>query len=113
MEGFLFAQYTGTYTFSTDSNVDNYLGLWSYDNAYAYTNDNADFQGVRAGSSGYHGGSFSYSLTAGDIVPLTFIYMNGGGIGSYTLTYTNPQGTASVDGAFIPACEDGNPWANA
>lgn len=123
MQGFLFARESGSYTLSIGRNgepssevtVDNYFGVWSGNSAYQYTNDNADFRARRQGSGASFqqiNGAATYNLASGEVKPITAIYLNGGGAGSYQFYLYPPGGSEVTDTSsyFIPACDQGNPF---
>lgn len=108
MQGYLYAANgTGDYTIATPKTVDNALYFWSGTKAFdSYTNDNVDYQAVRAGRSvNFYGGSFTIYMAAGELVPVTIMWVNGGGVGKARMTIESPDGTiyASTAGFFAPA----------
>lgn len=112
-QGFLHAITDGTYVVASDNTIDNGMYVWSGDNAYnGYNNNNMDYQAVRAGVGPYFGGSQTYELNAGDLIPFTIMAVNGGGPGRAILSITTPDGTTTgSDGHFVPACPNNNPFS--
>ncbi|KAH0147946.1 hypothetical protein KCU67_g11654, partial [Aureobasidium melanogenum] len=101
----------GTYTISTPNSIDNGLYFWDYDTAFnAYSNDNTAYQAVRAGSGPYSGGSTTLNLAYGEVVPVTIMWVNGGGIGAASMSITDPMSTthSSTAGFWIPADDAGS-----
>lgn len=111
MQGYFYAAYgAGPYTLSTPNTIDNGLYFWDYANAFDYNNNNVAYQAVRAGSSGFYGGSTTLTLAYGELVPVTIIWINGGGNGAAFMKVTGPDGIAhsSTAGFFIPADDSGS-----
>ncbi|KAL0260759.1 hypothetical protein SLS55_004449 [Diplodia seriata] len=107
MQGFFVAQATGTYTISTSADyIDNYGYLWTGDAAYTWTDGTTAYAATRTGG-GYFGGSTSITLNAGDAVPMTWLWANGGGVGRSHFVITTPSGSSVTDttGYFAPACD--------
>jgi hypothetical protein len=121
MQGYFYAANgAGDYQLSTDSNIDNALYVWTGDNAYTqYDNDNVAYQAVRAGVGGYYGGSTTLTLAEYELVPITIMWINGGGIGAAFMTVIDPSGNEYYDatsGFFLPAddyrmCFQSNPFS--
>lgn len=113
MQGYVYAATSGTYTFTTGTSgvfVDNYLGLWLGDKAYSdWTNNNADFAAVRT-SSGSVPGTYTTTMVAGELRPITLIFINGGGPASFNFQIITPDGTVHGDtsGFFVQACGSGS-----
>lgn len=107
LQGFFIASETGTYTFSSSSSyIDNWGYLWTGDVAYSSWNDsNTDFQASRTGS-GYYGGSSSVTMNAGDAMPMTWLWANGGGVGQSWFEVTLPDGSSTTDTSsyLVSAC---------
>ncbi|KAI1873855.1 uncharacterized protein JN550_003124 [Neoarthrinium moseri] len=107
LQGFFIAQQSGTYTFySSRDYIDNWGYLWTGDAAYSSWDDtNTAFQASRTGA-GYYGGSSSVTLNAGDAIPLTWLWANGGGVARSYFMITAPDGTSTTDstGYFVQAC---------
>ncbi|KAG9690494.1 hypothetical protein KCU95_g12247, partial [Aureobasidium melanogenum] len=112
MQGYFYAaQGAGTYTISTPNTIDNGLYFWDYDTAFnAYSNSNTAYQAVRAGSGPYTGGSTTLNLAYGEVVPVTIMWVNGGGIGAASMSVTDPSSTthSSTAGFWIPADDAGS-----
>ncbi|KAH0041903.1 hypothetical protein KCU78_g879, partial [Aureobasidium melanogenum] len=112
MQGYFYAaQGAGTYTISTPNSIDNGLYFWDYDTAFnAYSNGNTAYQAVRAGSGPYSGGSTTLNLAYGEVVPVTIMWVNGGGIGAASMSITDPSLTthSSTAGFWIPADDAGS-----
>ncbi|OMP88075.1 hypothetical protein BK809_0002832 [Diplodia seriata] len=107
MQGFFVAQATGTYTISTSADyIDNYGYLWTGDAAYTWTDGTTAYAATRTGG-GYFGGSTSITMNAGDAVPMTWLWANGGGVGRSHFVITTPSGSSVTDttGYFAPACD--------
>lgn len=107
LQGFFIAAETGTYTFSSSGNyIDNWGYLWTGDAAYSgWDDDNTDFQASRT-TAGYYGGSTTVAVNAGDAIPLTWLWANGGGAGQSYFVITSPDGSTVTDttGFFVQAC---------
>ncbi|KAF4310873.1 hypothetical protein GTA08_BOTSDO13428 [Botryosphaeria dothidea] len=106
MQGFFVAQATGTYTISTSASyIDNYGYLWTGDAAYTWTDDTTAYAATRTGA-GYYGGSTTITMNAGDAIPMTWLWANGGGVGQSHFVITTPSGSSTTDstGYFAPAC---------
>lgn len=118
MQGYFYAPQTGVYTLTTGYSgifVDNYLGLWSGDKAYnAWDNNNADFISIRAEEDGSDNepGTFVTTLTAGQLLPITLIFMNGGGGAGFHFEVYTPDESVYDDTSsfFLPPCDNGNPF---
>jgi hypothetical protein len=112
MQGYLYAAYgPGTYTIYTPNTIDNGLYVWTHDTAFnAYNNGNTAYQAVRAGSGPYTSGSTTLTLAYGEVVPVTIMWVNGGGIGAASMSITDPAGTyhSSTFGFWIPADDSGS-----
>lgn len=112
MQGYLYAAYgAGTYTISTPDTIDNGLYVWTGATAFnAYNNGDMAYQAVRAGSGPYTSGSTTLTLAYGEVVPVTIMWVNGGGIGAAVMGITDPAGTyhSSTAGSFIPAADSGS-----
>lgn len=108
-QGFLFARATGEYVFNTGPLNDNELVIWGGDVAYRdYTNDNANIVSVENPDS--IPTSYSFSLVAGELFPLTMILANGGGPLQMHVTVDGPgdedyPGRADL---LVPACDSGS-----
>jgi len=121
MQGYFYAANGGgDYQLSTGGNVDNALYVWTGDDAYTdYDNDNVAYQAVRAGSGPYYGGSTTLTLAEYELVPVTIMWVNGGGIGAAFMTVVDPVGNEYDDytaGFFLPsddnrACFQSNPFS--
>lgn len=111
MQGFFVAPEAGIYTFSSSSSyVDNWGYVWAGDVAYSEWDDgNVLYAASRTGSGPYLGGSGTVTLDAGDAIPMTFLWANGGGVGRSDFEITTPDGTTYTDstGFFAPACDAG------
>ncbi|KAL1618797.1 hypothetical protein SLS56_010400 [Neofusicoccum ribis] len=106
LQGFFVAQATGTYTISTSSSyIDNYGYLWTGDAAYSWADNTAAYAATRTGA-GYYGGSTSITMNAGDAIPMTWLWANGGGVGRSHFVITTPSGSSVSDttGYFAAAC---------
>lgn len=108
MQGYFIASEAGTYTFSSSSaNVDNWNYVWAGDVAYsAWDDSNVLYAASRTGPGPYINGSGTVILDAGDAIPMTFLWANGGGVGRSDVEITTPDGTTYTDstGFFTPAC---------
>ncbi|KAJ4348832.1 uncharacterized protein N0V89_010210 [Didymosphaeria variabile] len=107
LQGFFIAKETGTYTFSSSGNdVDNYGYAWSGDSAYsAWDDTNAGFKSSRTAAA-YISGTTSLVMNAGDAVPFTYLWANGGGVGQSKVYIRSPSGqtTTNSAGYFVQAC---------
>ena len=112
MQGYLYAAYgAGTYTIATPNTIDNGLYFWTGDVAFnAYNNGNTAYAAVRAGSGPYTAGATTLTLAYGEVVPVTVMWVNGGGIGAAAMSITDPAGTvhSSTAGFWIPADDSGS-----
>lgn len=91
--GYLFAQATGTYTFSTQS-VDDLFLLWIGPNALSgWTRPNANLEGNLSNQQV----TFTIDLVAGEYYPLRFMWVNGDGPGNFEFSITAPDGTIVLD----------------
>lgn len=110
MHGFYIAKQTGTHTFiSSQDTVDNWAYLWVGDAAYsAWSDSNTAFQSSRTGAP-YVTGSYQIQMNAGDAVPVTYLWANGGGVGQSLLQIQMPNGAVVTqhDGYFVQACSAG------
>ncbi|PTU23654.1 hypothetical protein P175DRAFT_0496814 [Aspergillus ochraceoroseus IBT 24754] len=111
-QGFLYAAEAGNYTVhaptSSESSEwqDNSGFWWGGEKAYSsYANENVDGGATGNGIPGTPN-SFNYPLMAGEFLPMTFIYSNGGGPAANRISITSPNGTrypADLD-LFVPPC---------
>ena len=112
MQGYLYAAYgAGTYTISTPNAIDNGLYFWTGENAFsAYDNGNTAYAAVRAGSGPYTSGSTTLTLASGEVVPVTIMWVNGGGVGAAVMSITDPTGTfhSSTAGFWVPSDDSGS-----
>ena len=119
MQGFFYAATAGTYKLSirgTNNFVDNLLAIWTGSKAYnkpnqRISNGNANFIATRIGAEESIGGETSLTLQAGEYVPITVMWMNGGGPGGfqfyvdqYDTTGTLVQTTQDTSQFFLPPC---------
>jgi len=121
MQGYFYAANgAGDYQLSTGGNVDNALYVWTGDVSYTdYDNDNTAYQAVRAGSGPYTGGQTTLTLAEYEMVPITIMWVNGGGIGAAFMTVVDPNGIEYYDttsGFFLPSddyrvCFQSNPFS--
>jgi hypothetical protein len=101
-QGYFYAAEAGLYTFEGTPVNDNFLYMWHGDTAYsAWDDSNYDFQQEFPGDA-----AISLALTAGQVLPVTFLWTNTGGPGRLALEITTPDGTVYDDttGFFVPAC---------
>lgn len=109
-QGFFVARAgSGTYTFiASPDTVDNWEYLWLGEDAYCdWADANAAFRAMRgADGKDVVGGRFSVDLEAGDAVPLTWLWANGGAAARSDLRVGLPDGTVTDDLArfFVRAC---------
>ncbi|PSN60721.1 hypothetical protein BS50DRAFT_625763 [Corynespora cassiicola Philippines] len=100
IQGFFIARETGTYTFESSAEVvDNWAYLWVGDAAYEGWDDgNAAFRSSRTGAP--------FFMNAGDAVPVSYLWANGGGVSQSLLRLYTPWGEVfeDHDGFFIRAC---------
>ncbi|ATZ51931.1 hypothetical protein BCIN_07g04770 [Botrytis cinerea B05.10] len=95
--GYLFAQMTGTYTFSTTS-ADDIFFLWVGANAYSgWTRANANLIATLT----YPSQKFTINLVAGEYYPMRFLWANGDGPGLFAFSVTAPDGTTILDGNTV------------
>jgi len=110
LQGFFIAQETGVYTLSSSANyIDNWGYLWTGDAAYsAWDDSNTVFQASRTGD-GYYGGATTLVMNAGDAVPITWLWSNGGGTAQSYFAISAPDGSYTTDstGYFVQACSSG------
>ncbi|KAJ5087134.1 hypothetical protein N7456_010750 [Penicillium angulare] len=110
-QGYLHATQTGNYTLDPTLAEDNALFFWLGEKAYSnYTNDNTD-GGVSYTQPTDLPHTFAVSMTAGEFLPITFIYANGYGPALNELTITSPNGTTYPTDLdfFVPPCPN-NPF---
>jgi hypothetical protein len=92
--GYIFAQSSGTYTF-TLSQPDDIALLWLGSNAYSgWTRDNADATAVIFGSPS---ASATVNLVQGDYLPFRIVFGQAQGAISFYLSLTAPDGTVILD----------------
>jgi hypothetical protein len=107
MQGFYIAKQTGVHTFiSSGDYVDNWAYLWVGDAAYsAWSDSNTAFKSSRTGAP-YVTGRYQIQMNAGDAVPVTYLWANGGGVGQSRLQIVMPNGASVVqhNGYFVQAC---------
>lgn len=105
--GFFIAKETGTYTFTSLGNaIDNWGYLWLGDVSYSdWNDDNAAFKASRTGAGNF-GGSSSMTMSKGDVIPLMWLWENGGSVAQSYLSITTPGGVTTTDptGYFVQAC---------
>ncbi|KAI1639186.1 GLEYA domain-containing protein [Biscogniauxia mediterranea] len=108
VQGFFRAPAAGAYVLgTTQAQIDNWGYLWVGDDAYAaWDDDNAAFRA--SGPGGAAVWQTTVTLGAGDAVPLTWLWANGGGPSQSYFRITRPDGTSTTDstGYFVPACGD-------
>ncbi|CEN60953.1 hypothetical protein ASPCAL07624 [Aspergillus calidoustus] len=113
-QGFLFARAPGRYTVHSPTSAESRLWQdnsgfwWGGPEAYSqYADGNVD---GGAGGSAVPGvpNSVSYSLVAGQFLPMTFIYSNGQGPAANRIDITAPDGRRYPDdlSLFVPPCAD-------
>jgi hypothetical protein len=109
LQGFFIAKETGKYNFSSAAeSIDNWGYLWLNDVAYSAWNDNnAAFKASRT-FYGNVGGSTTVTLNAGDAIPLTWLWANGGAVAQSYFDVTSPSGVKTNDttGYFVQACSN-------
>lgn len=107
MHGFYIAKQTGLHTFtSSQETVDNWAYMWVGDAAYSSWDDsNTAFKSSRTGAP-YVSGRYQIQMNAGDAVPVTYLWANGGGVGQSRLQIQMPNGAVVTqhDGYFVQAC---------
>lgn len=92
--GYIFAQVTGTYTF-TLSNVDDIVFLWHGDKAISgWTRDNAD---VTAIYSVLPTSAGTVDLVQGQYLPFRIVFGNAQGAIKFTVQLAAPDGTVILD----------------
>lgn len=101
-QGYLWAaDGPGKYTLSSGP-ADNAFLVWHGTDAYDnYTNSNYDYQATYPSYSG----TVAIQVGLGELVPVTMLWLNGGGPGDALLSITNPAGKTYTDttGFFVPA----------
>jgi len=104
--GFYVARFTGSHVFSSSGDfIDNWGYFWTGDVAYStYDDSNTAFRAVRVDGEPYAGGQTTLQMNAGDAVPITWLWSNGGGAGNSDFTISTPGGIGGGAGDFIPAC---------
>ncbi|KAI3321025.1 GLEYA domain-containing protein [Xylariaceae sp. AK1471] len=106
-QGFFLAKETGTYTLtSSKDTIDNWGYLWTGDVAYsAWDDSNTAYQSSRTGAP-YVTGTTTLTLNAGDAIPLTWLFANGGGPAQSVFTIITPSGASTSDTTsyFVQAC---------
>lgn len=99
---------TGTYTFSTTvAKNDNWGWFWIGNVAVnGWDDTNAAYKATRVGTGGFVGGIASITLNEGDVVPITFLWANGGGPGSTDFNIRLPDGSTITNGSgyFVESC---------
>lgn len=114
MQAYFLAPSTGSYTFNTPTGVDNQEIVWTGNIAYGqspWSTSNANYNVIRAGSGPYiEGGAYTVQLNAGDLLPFSTMWVNGGGPGQAQVTITDPAGVQHSDttGFFVTPCSDDN-----
>lgn len=107
VQGFFLARTPGSYTFSSPKDkIDNWGYLWLGEPAYCdWTDANAAFKATRTVDS-IVSGTTTIELQAGDAIPLTWLWANGGAASRSYLSITLPDGTVVEDttGLFVQAC---------
>lgn len=106
--GFFKALETGNYTLSTDANKnDNWAYLWVGDVALEddWDDTNTVYQAKRV-TRPFIGGSYSIAMNQGDVVPIRYLWANGGGPGVSDFTITSPSGITTTNGTshFVLKC---------
>lgn len=93
-QGWFGASDAGNYTFTTDNGIDNALYFWSGIKAFhSWNSANVDYSAIRAGNPlTVTPGNYTVSLSKGAFLPVTFIWVNGGGIGRARMSITTPNG---------------------
>ncbi|KAI0597532.1 GLEYA domain-containing protein [Biscogniauxia sp. FL1348] len=108
LQGFFRAPAAGAYVLGTSAaQLDNWGYLWVGADAYAaWDDDNAAFKA--AGPGGAAVWNTTLTLAAGEAVPLTWLWANGGGPAQSYFRITKPDGSSTTDttGYFVPACGD-------
>lgn len=109
LQGFFIARETGTYTFYTTSGeIDNFGFLWYGSTAYAAWNDgNFNYKAVFDGGNTVY--EASVQMTAGDAIPLTYLWLNTGGPGRSVFRFSTSGGqdVNGGDGYFVKSCSAG------
>lgn len=107
-QGFFLAPLSGTYMMRTGGNdIDNWGYLWMGPNtAYDWNNDNPDYTSTRTGTGPFTDGYGAFAARAGDAIPLTWLFANGGGPAASFIEFTYPGGSKNTDtrGLFVQPC---------
>jgi hypothetical protein len=106
-QGFFVAKQTGGHTFAVSGDfIDNWGYLWIGDVAYSQRNDgNAQVKGTRVGEGPYTSQFTRIQLNAGDAIPITFLWADGGGDARSWLQVTTPLASITNHaGWFVQAC---------
>jgi hypothetical protein len=114
MQGYLWAKEgPGNYTLVTSGLIDDVFYAWHGAKAYSdYQKDNYDYlansynaQNGYIVSRAQNFGRATVQVGVGELVPVTFIWANGGGPGQAYLNIIDPAGNTHMDtsGFFVPA----------
>ena len=108
MQGYFFAKSAGKYIFSSGDGVDNQLLFYTRETALGagtWTRQNADYDAIRI-NTGTTSGSKTLELVEGEIVPITIVWINGGGPGWAKIKLTTPDDVEhlSTAGFFSLPC---------
>ena len=91
--GYLFAQTTGTYTFTTQAADDVFL-VWL--GSYAYSGWDRSNANLVADLT-YPDQTYTVNLVEGEYYPMRFMWANGDGPGNFEFSVTAPDGTTILD----------------
>jgi hypothetical protein len=91
-QGYIFAETTGTFTFSS-SNVDDIVFLWLGPDAYSGWTGDSDGGNYALRLTLSESGSATYDLVQGEYLPFRIIFGQQGGPVEFFFTITAPDGT--------------------
>jgi len=105
-QGFFIAPQTGTYTFTVPAeNNDNFAQLWTGASALTWADNASAFKAVRTATTSSIGQT-TVSLNAGDAMPFSYLWANGGGAGRSAFNIVLPDGSSPTDfsSLFVQPC---------
>lgn len=105
-QGFFIAPQTGSYTFTVPAeNNDNFAQLWTGASALSWLDSASAFKAVRTATTSSIGQAV-VSLNAGDAMPFSYLWANGGGAGRSAFNIVFPDGSSPSDfsSLFVQPC---------
>lgn len=105
-QGFFIAPQTGPYTFSVPAaSNDNFAEFWTGNAALAWADSAAAFKAIRTADASSDG-STTVTMNAGDAMPITYLWANGGGAGQSAFNIVFPDGSSPTDFSklFLQPC---------